>query len=256
VHALPTAAAAVAALLLAATGPGAEAHPGRVLSGAGHAEAASAMAMARAARASGDRAAARDWLGLAIDADPEWELPRVELAEVLLAADADPRATATANGLLEEAAGTLRGNPRLFRLLGLARARLGDGGGAAEAWARSLELADDPDLRLLRGTILRDLAGRGGEAIAELERVRNARPLDPAPRSQLADAYEAAGRRADAEAELRWLAAAAPASPVALRRLARFYQRGNDLRRSEEAEQSARALEQPNRRLRPLRARP
>ncbi len=250
-HPLP----AAAALFLAATTPG-EAQPRPGLAGAGHAEAASALAMARAARTSGNRAGAREWLVLAIDADPEWALPRVELADVLLAAEGDLLVAARAATLLEEAARTLRENPRLFRLLGLARARLGDSGGAADAWARSLALSEDLDLRLLRGSLLRDVADRREEAIAELERVRQARPGDPAPRSQLADAYEAAGRRADAEAELRWLAAAAPPSPAALRRLARFYERGNDLRAAREAERSARALEQPNRALRPLRARP
>jgi len=210
------------------------------------------MAMARAARSSGDQAGARDWLTLAVDADPDWVLARVELADVLLAGDGGTSAAAAALRLLEGPARNPEGNPRLYRLLGQARARLRDGSGAVAAWARSLELSDDLDLRLLRAVLLRDQAGRGGESIAELERVRAARPNDRAARSLLAEAYEAVGRRADAEAELVWLASAPPPSAAALRRLSRFYERGNDRSRAAEAERAAQAVEKPSRRMRPL----
>jgi len=221
--------------------------------GAGPPEAASAMDMARAALTSGDRAAARDWLGLAIAADPDWALPRVALADLLLAGDGGASDAENAARLLERAARTLPTSPRLYRLLGEARARLGDAGGAAAAWAQSLALAEDPSLRLARAALLRDQPGRGPEAIAELEKVRAVRPNDAAARSLLAEAYEAADRRAEAEAELRWLVAVSPGSAVPLRRLARFLERGHDPVRAAEAEEAARAVERPRRPLRELR---
>jgi len=239
----------VAALLgcgIAAGDPGAPAPP------RGHADAASAMAVARAARASGDLRSARDWLAFAVESDPAWELPRVDLADLLLASDRGAGASNASVRLLEGAASTPSQNPRLYRLLGEARARLGQLSDAAAIWARGLALVDDPSLRLARAALLRELPGRLDEAIAEAERVRAARPRDPAPRSLLAEAYEAAGRRAEAEAELRWLAETSPSSAAAFRRLARFYARTNEEARAAEAERAARAAERPARPLRTL----
>jgi len=210
------------------------------------------MAVARAARAAGDRAAARAWLAFAVDTDPEWELPRVELADLLLASDRGPDAAAAAARLLERGTRTPSRNPRLYKLLGEARARLGQPGGAVAVWARSLELSEDLDLRLARSALLRELPGRLDEAITEMEKVQAARPEDPAPRSLLAEAYEAAGRSAEAEDELRWLASADPSSAAALRRLSRFYERANDRARAADTERAARAVEKPARRMRSL----
>ncbi|HTP53307.1 MAG TPA: hypothetical protein VMK42_21635 [Anaeromyxobacteraceae bacterium] len=248
---VPPAAAFFAALLLAPEARSLE--PARSpLRCGGHAEAASAMAMARAARLSRERARAEDWLSLAVAADPDWILPRVELADLLLADESGPGAATSALRLLSAPSLQAQTNPRLYRLLGQARARLGDVNGAIAAWARSLELSDDLDLRLLRAALLRDQPGGAAEAVIELERVRDARPGDRAARSLLAEAYEAAGRRAEAEAELLWLASAPPPSAAALRRLARFYERGNDRWRAEEAERAAQSVEKPSRRMRPL----
>jgi len=233
-------------------------HPVRTLAeariyGAGPAEASSAMAMARAAEAAGDRTAARDWLGLAVAADPDWALPRVALADLLLSEGGGAAEAERAERLLERAERSQSTSPRLYRLLGEARARLGDRGGAAAAWAQSLALSDDPGLRMARAALLRDEPGRREESIAELERVRAARPGEASAHSLLAEAYEAAGRFPEAEAELRWLAAASPGSAAPLRRLARFLERAGEPRRAAEAEEAARAVERPRRSLRALR---
>jgi len=143
-------------------------------------------------------------------------------------------------------------NPRFPRLRGAALEQMGDDAGAAAAYGEALSIRDDAELRLRRALLL-GRAGSRPEAIAELERLRAARPSDPMARSQLADLYEEAGRRAEAEAELRWLTAAAPADPAPLRRLARFLSRGGDAEQAARAEEAARSRERPLRPMRPLR---
>jgi tetratricopeptide (TPR) repeat protein len=211
-----------------------------------HLAASAAVDAARAARAAGDAAAERVRLQEAVEADPEWDLPRLALAEILLRDEAD---AAGALALLE---GEARGdNPRLPRLRGQALEAAGEELQAAQAYERALALRDDPELRLRRGLILSRIGPRA-EAIAELERVRAVRPAEALARGQLADLYEADGRRPEAEAELRWLVAAAPAEPAPLLRLAAFLARAGEPERALAAEQAARALEGPRRALRPL----
>lgn len=206
-----------------------------------------ALSAARAARERGDAEAERLELARAVSADPGWDLPRIDLAEVLLRDAGDGSA---ALALLD--APTLRAdNPRLQRLRGAALEQTGDGAGAVAAYAEALRLRDDDELRLRRAMLL-ESGGQGAEAIAELERLRAVRPADPRPRSHLADLYEAAGRRSEAEAELRWLAAAAPAAPAPLYRLARFLARGGDGEGAARVDREARARERPARAMRPL----
>lgn len=206
-----------------------------------------ALSAARAARERGDAAAERLELARAVSADPGWDLPRIDLAEVLLRDAGDGNAALA----LLDGPGLRGDNPRLQRLRGAAREQAGDGEGAVAAYAAALALRDDDELRLRRAMLLAGL-GRGPEAIVELERLRAVRPADPRPRSQLAELYEAAGRRAEAEVELRWLAAAAPAAPAPLYRLARFLARGGDSEGAERVDRAARALERPTRAMRPL----
>ncbi len=215
---------------------------------AGHVLALQALASARAAAAAGDRAAQRRELSRAVEADPGWDLPRLDLAELLLRDGGE----ATAALALLDAPGMRPGNPRLPRLRAVALEQAGDPAGAIRAYADALALSDDPDLGLRRATLLAE-AGRRDEALDELERVRTAHPREPLVHSRLAELYEAAGRRAEAAAELRWLAAAAPRDPTPQLRLARFYRRGGDVDRAALAEEAARALDPPPRVLRPLR---
>jgi len=212
-----------------------------------HLAASAAVAAARSARAGGDGAGERARLQEAVRADPEWDLPRLDLAEILLRDEADASA---AFSLLD--GGARSDNPRLHRLRGQALEQAGEERQAAQAYGRALSLRDDVELRLRRGLILHRL-GAGADAIAELEEVRAVRPGEALARGHLADLYEAAGRRREAEEELRWLVAAAPADPAPLRRLAAFLERGGEPGRAEAAERAARALETPRRALRPLR---
>jgi len=211
-----------------------------------HLAASAAAAEARAARAAGDPAGERARLQEAVRADPDWDLPRLDLAEILLREDAD-----AASALARLDGGARGDNPRLHRLRGQALEASGEELQAAQAYERALALRDDAELRLRRGLILAR-TGPGAEAIAELERVREARPAEALARGQLAELYEAAGRRPEAEAELRWLVAASPADPAALLRLAAFLTRAGEPERALAAEQAARALEAPRRALRPL----
>lgn len=215
---------------------------------AGHALALRALESARSAGAAGDRAAQRRDLARAVEADPGWDLPRLDLAELLLRDGGDAEAALA----LLAAPGMRAGNPRLPRLRAVALEQAGDPAGALRAYADALALQDDPDLGLRRATLLAE-AGRQLEAIAELERVRAAHPREPLVHSRLAELYEAMGRRTEAAEELRWLVAAAPRDPAPQLRLARFFRRAGDPDQAARAEQAARALDPPARVLRPLR---
>jgi predicted Zn-dependent protease len=107
-------------------------------------------------------------------------------------------------------------------------------------------------VRLRRALLLPGL-GRGAEQVAELERVRAARPDEAAARARLAELYEQAGRQAETEAELRWLAEQAD-RPEPWRRLAAFLTRSGQVALAKSAEARAAELEPPpaKRSLRPL----
>ncbi|MBI5069833.1 MAG: tetratricopeptide repeat protein [Deltaproteobacteria bacterium] len=215
---------------------------------AGHVAAAGALAAAREAREAGDVPGAQALLRKAVAADPGWDLPRLDLAELLLS---EGGAADAARQLLS-APGLQSASPRLPRLRGAAAEQLGDAEGAAAAYGEALSLRDDLDLRLHRAVLLAR-SGAGPQAQAEAERVRSERPGDLLARSLLADLYEQAGLRAEAEAELRWLAGAAPTDPAPLRRLAAFLARGGDAAGAEAAESAARARNgRAARSLRPL----
>ncbi|HYG69679.1 MAG TPA: tetratricopeptide repeat protein [Anaeromyxobacteraceae bacterium] len=234
---------ALAALLSACSGapprPPAPPPPPRV-------DPAPLLAEAIAARGAGDAGRARERLEAAIAADPGWDLPRLELAELLLEGAVDP---APAEALL--AAPAREDNPRLWRVRGAARELAGDAAAAADHYRAALALRDDVELRLHRALLL-DGLGRLDEAAAELERVRVERPDDLAPLARLADVYERTGRLAEAEQLLVGDANAAPPRPEAWLRLARFYGRIGQAAKAADAEKRARDGDAPRRRLRSL----
>jgi len=238
----------LAALGAAATAPAARAAEGQATAAAGHVAAAAALGAARQARRGGDAATEQAELRRAVAADPGWDLPRLDLAELLLR---DGGGAAAARELLT-APELQSASPRLPRLRGAAEEQLGDDLAAAAAYGQSLALRDDPDLRLHRAALLAR-SGSQAQALAEAERVRAASPGELLARSLLADLYEQAGRRAEAEAELRWLVGAAPGDPTPLRRLAAFLARGGEAAGAEAAEEAARARDgRAGRSLRPL----
>jgi tetratricopeptide (TPR) repeat protein len=205
------------------------------------------VARARALRAEGDIAGARARLETALQLAPQDRDARVELADLLVAQGED---LARADELLLPVPDDATPHVHLVRAH-LAEARGDDALAAAEYW-NALAAADDPDARLHRAFALERL-GRRDEAIAELERVRAARPGDPVVGSHLAESYEAARRLPEAEAEYRALAESQPARGSGWERLAGFYERAGREREAKVAREKARALGQRSERtLRPL----
>ncbi|HSN90247.1 MAG TPA: tetratricopeptide repeat protein [Anaeromyxobacteraceae bacterium] len=204
------------------------------------------MGEARAARESGDLPLARAILERAVRAAPDWDLPRLDLAELLLLEGKDLPQVRT---LLE---GPVRPeNPRGHVLRGQLAELEGDDLAAAAAYAQALLLRADPDVRIRRAFVLERL-GRADDAIAELERLRAERADDAAARARLAGLYERAGRLAQAERELEALAAGS-GRPGPWRDLAEFHARNGDAAKARWAEANARALEgREERALRPL----
>lgn len=205
------------------------------------------VARARALRAEGDLAGARARLEAAYEVSPGSDDVRIELADLLVA---DGREVERAGALLSGV------GEREGARLHVVEARLaelrGDEAGAEAAYGRALLAGDDPDVRLSRALVLERLA-RHDEAIAELERVRLARPDDLFTGARLAERYEAAGRHADAEAELTRAAEAQPERAAAWERLARFYERTGRAAQARAALARAREVEpRPGRALRPL----
>ncbi|HEX9244192.1 MAG TPA: tetratricopeptide repeat protein [Anaeromyxobacter sp.] len=203
------------------------------------------VARARALRAEGDVEGARSRLETALRNAPLDDDARLELAD-LLVSQGEELARA------EELLLTVPSSVRLHLLRArLAEARRDDALAAAE-YGAVLAAQDDPDARLRRALALERL-GRGEEALAELERVRVARPDDAIVRAQLAEGYEAARRLGEAETEYRFLAEQQPGRATGWERLARFYERTGRERDARAAHEKAKAAGQrPERTLRPL----
>jgi predicted Zn-dependent protease len=205
------------------------------------------LGSARAARAEGDLDRARTELEEAVAAAPGWDLPRLELAEVLVL---EGRDLERANALVE--APVRSDNPRAHLLRAQLAELRGDDVAAAAAYAQALLLRPDPEVRLRRALLLERM-GREADAAAELERIRIERPGDVAARDHLAAIYEREGRLAEAEAELVAAAQVPPSRASTWQRLAAFYARNGDAVRARSAEARARDLDgRAERALRPL----
>ncbi|WP_248360210.1 tetratricopeptide repeat protein [Anaeromyxobacter oryzae] len=205
------------------------------------------VARARRLRAEGDVAGAGAQLESALATAPAYDDARLEFADILLSNGSDvDRAAALLAGVRAPGA---RGQ---VLSAWLAEFR-GDDAGAAAAYAKALELADDPDVRLRRALALERL-GWADEAIRELERVRDARPKDTFARGRLAALYETAGRIREADAEYCALAAARPERAQGWEELARFYERNGRRDEARAAHDRARTArgQTSARKLRPL----
>ncbi|HEX9049421.1 MAG TPA: tetratricopeptide repeat protein [Anaeromyxobacter sp.] len=205
------------------------------------------LALSRALRAEGDVAGARARLETALRIAPEFDDARHELADVLLSEGID----------LDRAAELLAGVRLPRARTHLLAARLAelrsDDAGAVAAYARALELGDDPDARIRRALALGRL-GRTAEAIEELKRVRAARPDDPLARGGLARLYEGAGRNREAEREYRAIAESHPERAQGWEDLARFCERAGRYAEARAAHRRARQARggERARELRPL----
>lgn len=249
---------ALAAVLVAALGPSSPARADDAGSPASAAAAPSPepwpppspgenLERARALRTEGDVAGARARLERAVWIAPAYDDARLELADLLLSDGAELDRAA-------ELLGGVRAPGSRAHLLSARLAELrADDAGAAAAYARALEAGDDPDARLRRALAL-DRLGRSGEAIAELERVRAARPDDAIARARLALLYEGAGRFREAEREYRRLAAARPDRAQGWEDLARLCERAGRYPEARAAHRRARAARAAagSRELRPL----
>lgn len=205
------------------------------------------LARARALRAEGDVAGAQERLEVALQAAPDSDELRLELADLIVAEGREPyRAAVLLEGVrVRDGARWHLANGRLAELRG-------DDRGAEAAYARALAEEDDPDVRLRRALVLERL-GRFDEAAAQLELLRAARPDDALVRARLAERHEAAGRLAEAEVELREAAEAQPERAAGWERLARFYRRAGREAEARDALARARdALGRTERALRPL----
>lgn len=205
------------------------------------------VASARTLRGVGDVEGAREVLEVALTLAPASDEVRLELAELLAA---DGRELDRAAELV--AAAREGGGARAVALEGQLAELRGDDQAAVAAYAASLELAADPDVRLRRALALERL-GRGDEALRELHQASRERPGDPVVRARLAERYEATGLLVAAEAELVAAAEGAPDRAVEWDRLARFYERIGRPDRARAAETKARlAAGGRERKLRPL----
>ena len=204
------------------------------------------LGRARQLRAQGDHAGAQARLEQAGASAPDHPGLCLELADLLVADGADlDRAGAMVLAVPA-------GSPGRDALLGRLAALRGDWITAEVAYARQLALADDPEVRLRRALALERL-GREAEAIAELERLRDADPSNVVARARLAEVDESAGRLPEAETELRALAGLTPDRPEGWRRLAAFCSRHGLAEKARAAEaRAAEAEPKPRRALRPL----
>jgi tetratricopeptide (TPR) repeat protein len=206
------------------------------------------LEQARSAREAGDLVQARTSFEAAAAADPSWDLPRLDLAELLVGDGVELDGVVA---LLEQAQAIRADNPRLYQIRGNLLELQREDSGAAESYERALALRDDPDLRCRRARVLARLR-REGEAIAELEQVRKARPQNWSARVDLAELYESAGKLKPAEAELQSASDAVPEQTGPLAALARFYDRHGKKKQAAKVKQRLREIERPERRLRPL----
>ena len=129
---------------------------------------------------------------------PTWELPRLELAQLLLRSG---RKTEEARVHLEIARKSAPQNPRVHYLLGLAQSELGNVKGAIVSWRQALLLRESYQDARFRLAGLYAAQGLFAEAAEEYRRCVEGQPESPGLRLQLATALEKACRREEAERE-------------------------------------------------------
>ncbi|MGI5864468.1 MAG: tetratricopeptide repeat protein [Myxococcales bacterium] len=176
---------------------------------------------ARELASQGDLRGAAALLERSIGSFPDWGLPYVELADVLMRSGGDEARQGKA---LAEARRLEPQNPRAWVLSARWFERQGETKLAIEACERALALREDlTDTRIQLGLLL--VENEPARAIPHLERALTERPDERGVRANLADAYERAGDLEGAERHLRELVRAAPGNAIYARRLARFYER-------------------------------
>jgi tetratricopeptide (TPR) repeat protein len=172
--------------------------------------------------AAGDDAGALAALEALVRARPTWELPRIEVARLLLKQGQDPQRV---QHQLDIAGALAPTNPRVHYLQGLLWEEQGRPRAAIRAFERALSYRSDFEEAHLRLGALYLAQEDWLRAELHYRLLTRARPQWLQVRLQLAHALEQQGRVEDAERELLALRAAQPEHPLVLRRLAELYER-------------------------------
>lgn len=208
---------------------------------------AAQLQAALAQEADGDLSGSLVALERLVRAHPTWELPRIELARLLLRAGGELERS----GLhLEIAASLSPENPRTHYLRGTLHEERGEPDRALAAYQTALAYRSTyADAHRRLGALL--LAkGDAFRAEHHYRLLARAHPEEVQSRLQLAEALEKQGRMADSERELLRLRAEQPRHVLVTRRLAALYERTG---RPEEARRVRTALKAPPaRKMRPL----
>ncbi|MCP3100877.1 tetratricopeptide repeat protein [Myxococcus sp. K15C18031901] len=203
---------------------------------------------ALALESAGDDTAALAALEALTAAQPQWELPRLEAARLLLKLGG---ASDRARSHLDVATRVAPTNPRAWYLQGLMWEERGDTLQAIRSYEKAVQYrASYEEARFRLGglwTSLGDLL----KAELHLRYLARARPEWVQVRLQLAEVLEKQERPLDAENELLAARGFQPSSPLVLRRLAEFYERTD---RPQLAAKVRKSLEPPpeKRRMRAL----
>ncbi len=197
---------------------------------------------ALALESDGDDAGAIAALDALIGAQPAWELPRLEMARLLLkTGGALGRAEAHLDAALQQAPH----NPRAWYLRGVMWEERDDRRQAVQAYEQAVKLRGSyEDARLRLGTLWFDL-GDTLKAEMHYRYLARLKPEWVQVRLLLAEVLERQERPLDAERELLAARDYQPTSPLVLRRLADFYTRTG---RPQLAERVRKSMEAPPKR--------
>lgn len=168
----------------------------------------------------GDFDSAQTQLEALVFTYPTWELPRLELAQLLLRSG---RKTEEARVHLEIARRLAPQNPRVHYLHGLALADLGNVSGAVASLRQALLLRESYQDARFRLAGLYAAQGLFAEAAEAYRLCLEGQPESPGLRLQLATALEKAGRREEAEREYLRIVREHPEGEVFRDRLIEFY---------------------------------
>ncbi|WP_426752570.1 tetratricopeptide repeat protein [Myxococcus sp. Y35] len=202
---------------------------------------------ALALEAEGNDAGALAALDALIRAQPAWELPRLEMARLLLKTGG---ALEQAESHLDAALQQAPHNPRAWYLRGLLWEERDDRRQAVQAYEQAVKLrASYEDARFRLGTLWFDL-GDWLKSELHYRYLARLKPEWVQVRLQLAGVLEKQERLLDAEKELLAARDYQPSSPLVLKRLADFYERTG---RPQLAERVRKSMEAPpKRRMREL----
>ncbi len=207
----------------------------------------SPLADALALEAAGDDAGALAATEALVQAQPSWELPRLEAARLLLKTGG---ALERAEAHLDAALRLAPNNPRAWYLRGLLWEERDDRPQAIRAYETAVQHRSSYEDARFRLGGLWALQGDWLKSELHYRYLARARPEWVQVRLQLAEVLEKQERVDDAERELLAARSLQPTSPLVLRRLADFYERTG---RPQLAEKVRKSMEpQPQRKLRQL----